>query len=189
MGRQRIGPRARARTRNATTTKSSRARKQPAQWLSAGATTKKNDESSSQLKRLEIKMFCANTRELERLDPKECGAVHAADAVNERAKEVFTLPTAAHFHCEKIPSIRFLIRKNRFNHWEETGAPSKGARKCINERAAWKRSCQTTQKARKAPSIVLARRKATYCEVNLCQFVDAKVVTIELVIVHCAIDC
>ena len=28
-------------------------------------------------------------------------------AVNERAKEVFTLPTAAHFHCEKIPSIRF----------------------------------------------------------------------------------
>ena len=26
-------------------------------------------------------------------------------------------------------------------------------------------------------------------KVNLCQFVDAKVVTIELVIVHCAIDC
>ena len=72
------------------TTKSSRARKQPAQWLSAGATTKRNDETSSQLKRLEVKMFCA---------------------VNERAKEVFTLPTAAHFHCEKIPSIRFLIGK------------------------------------------------------------------------------
>jgi len=93
------------------TTKSSRARKQPAQWLSAGATTKKNDESSSQLKRLEIRKFCANTRELERLNSKECGAVLAADAVNERAKEVFTLPTAAHFHCEKIPSIRFLRRK------------------------------------------------------------------------------
>ena len=92
MGRQRIGPRARARTRTATTTKSSRARKQPAQWLSAGATTKKNDESSSQLKRLEIRKFCANTRELERLNSKECGAVLAADAVNERANEVFTLP-------------------------------------------------------------------------------------------------
>ena len=93
------------------TTKSSRARKQPAQWLSAGATTKRNDESSCQLKRLEIKMFCANTRGLKLLDPKECGAVLAADAVNERAKEIFTLPTAAHFHCEKIPSIRFLIGK------------------------------------------------------------------------------
>ena len=111
MCRKRIGPRARARTRNATTTKSSRARKQPAQWLSAGATTKRNDESSSQPKRLEIRMFCASTRELERHDPKDCGAVLAADAVNERAKEIFTLPTAAHFHCEKIPSIRFLIGK------------------------------------------------------------------------------
>ena len=93
------------------TTKSSRARKQPAQWLSAGATTKRNDEASSQLKRLEIKMFCANTRGLKLLDPKECGAVLAADAVNERTKDVFTLPTAAHFHCEKIPSIRFLLGK------------------------------------------------------------------------------
>ena len=95
------------------TTKSSRARKQPAQWLSAGATTKKNDESSSQLKRLEIRKFCANTRELERLNSKECGAVLAADAVNERTKEVFTLPTAAHFHCEKIPTIRFLLEKKK----------------------------------------------------------------------------
>ena len=93
------------------TTKSSRARKQPAQWLSAGATTKKNDESSSQLKRFEIGKFCANTKELERLNSKECGAVLAADAVNERANEVFTLPTAAHFHCEKMPSIRFLLGK------------------------------------------------------------------------------
>ena len=81
------------------TTKSSRARKQPAQWLSAGATTKRNDESSSQLKRLEIKMFCANT--------------NTADVVNERTKEVFTLPTAAHFHCETIPIIRFLVGKCR----------------------------------------------------------------------------
>ena len=56
-------------------------------------------------------MFCANIRELERLDPKECGAVHAADAVNERAKEIFTLPTAAHFHWDKIPNIRFLVGK------------------------------------------------------------------------------
>ena len=38
------------------TTKSSRARKQPARWLSAGATTKRNDETSSQLKRLEYWM-------------------------------------------------------------------------------------------------------------------------------------
>ena len=47
------------------TTKSSRARKQPAQWLSAGATTKRNVESISQPKRLKIKMLCANTRELD----------------------------------------------------------------------------------------------------------------------------
>ena len=46
------------------TTKSSRARKQPAQWLSAGATTKKNDESSSQLKRLEYWMSQKAHREL-----------------------------------------------------------------------------------------------------------------------------
>ena len=72
---------------------------------------RKIDESSRQLKRLEIRKFCANTRELERLNSKECGAVLAADAVNERTKDVFTLPTAAHFHCEKIPSIRFLIGK------------------------------------------------------------------------------
>ena len=72
---------------------------------------RKIDESSSQLKRLEIRKFCANTRELERLNSKECGAVLAADAVNERTKEVFTLPTAAHFHCEKIPSIRLLLGK------------------------------------------------------------------------------
>ena len=38
-------------------------------------------------------------------------------------------------------------------------------------------------------SIVLARRKAPYCEVNLCQFVDAKVMTTDLVIVHFTIDC
>ena len=146
--------------------------------------------SNRSVSRRDSKSKCsAPTPENWTLDPRECGAVLAADAVNERAKEIFTLPTAAHFHCEKIPSIRFLIRKNRFNHLEETGAPSRGARKCINERAAWKRSCQTTQKATKTPSIVLARQKAEYCEVNLCQFVDAKVVTIELVIVHCAIDC
>ena len=42
---------------------------------------------------------------------------------------------------------------------------------------------------RHIPSIVLARRKAPHCEVNLCQFVDANAVTIKLVIVRYAIDC
>ena len=88
-----------------------------------------------------------------------------------------------------VDTTRRSMRKNRFNHWAKIGAPSREARKCINERAAWKRSCQTKQEATKTPSIVLARRKAEYCEVNLCQFVDIKVVTIEQVIVHCAIDC
>ena len=44
------------------TTKSSRARKQPAQWLSAGATKEGNDKTNSQLKKLKIEMFCVNTR-------------------------------------------------------------------------------------------------------------------------------
>ena len=87
-----------------------------------------------------------------------------------------------------LAEFGFGIPKNQFNHWAEIGAPNREASKYINERAAWKRSCQTTQEATKTPSIVLARREAPHCEVNLCQFVDANVVTIELVIVHCAID-
>ena len=31
--------------------------------------------------------------------------------MNEPAKEVCTLPTAAHFHWDKIPNIRFLVGK------------------------------------------------------------------------------
>ena len=68
--------------------------------------------SNRSVSRRDSKSKCsAPTPENWTLDPRECGAVLAADAVNERTKEVFTLPTAAHFHCEKIPSIRFLLGK------------------------------------------------------------------------------
>ena len=122
------------------TTKSSRARKQPAQWLSAGATTKKNDESSSQLKRLEIKMFCANTRGLKLLDPKECGAVLAADAVNERAKESHTADCGA-FSLRENSKYSFSHRKmllmpvasSNENHTEES--ETRRAARCSDARS------------------------------------------------------
>lgn len=46
-------------------TKSSRARKQPAPWLSAGATTKRNDKTRSQLK---IETFCVNTGKIKTIE-------------------------------------------------------------------------------------------------------------------------
>ena len=122
------------------TTKSSRARKQPAQWLSAGATTKRNDEASSQLKRLEIKMFCANTKELERLNSKECGAVLAADAVNERAKESHTADCGA-FSLRENSKYSFSHRKmllvplasSTENHTEES--ETRRAAQCSDARS------------------------------------------------------
>ena len=60
-------------------------------------------KTSNQLKTHTIEMFCGNTRKIERSKLiRMCTCTIEKD-------EVFKLPTAANFHCEKNPSIRFLI--------------------------------------------------------------------------------
>ena len=66
----------------------------------------RNDQTSSQRKTHIIKMFCAPTAR--RLEPSKFIRICTcpAEPKSRLKQKVCSLPTAAHFHSDKIPSIR-----------------------------------------------------------------------------------
>ena len=79
---------------------SSRLSGSPLEPLTRGMT-----KTSNQLKTHKIEMFCGNTRKIERSRLiRMCTCTIEQD-------EVFKLPTAANFHCEKNPKYSLSDRK------------------------------------------------------------------------------